>query len=451
MNHTSYIPNLFFPIGGGNEIGASSYFLQLKGTKLLLDSGIRLGSDNSFPRFSSLTEQQLLDGLWDLDAILISHGHLDHVGALPAVVGEASTVPIYTTSPTKDIMEVQLEPRKADATFVDVQAVNEFNEKRVQQVIGNICLIDWYESFHIGNCRITFFPAGHILGASMIYIESDSGNVLFSGDFTDFDQMTVHGYRLPDNLKVDLLIAESTYGYQKGSHTNDIAAEREVFVSKITECLEKDGSVLIPAFAIGRSQEVALILQNLISEGKLQPFPIYIDGLAQHFCGIYERHGVKVFSSYAKKARRDLARQLDNFNGVIIASSGMLLDNSASAKYAEKLLPHPRNRIFFSGYLDEETPGGKLNSLKKKRGKTFRLNGKDVPVAATVDTYRLSAHVDSAGILDLIGKIMPKNVIFVHGVPPRYKTETNVFQETCRKFPRKINVYQASNGIETYF
>ena len=130
MNYTKYIPNIFFPIGGGNEIGASSYFLQLDGTKFLLDSGIRLGSNNSFPYFSSLYEKHLLDGLWDLDAILVSHGHLDHVGALPAVIEQAPKVPIYTTSPTKDIMEVQLEPRKADATFVDVQAVNEFNEKR---------------------------------------------------------------------------------------------------------------------------------------------------------------------------------------------------------------------------------------------------------------------------------------------------------------------------------
>ena len=450
MNYMKYIPNFFFSIGGGNEIGASSYFLQLDGTKFLLDSGIRLGSNDGFPRFSSLYEKNLLEGLWDLDAILISHGHLDHVGALPTVIEQAPKVPIYTTSPTKDIMEVQLEPRKADATFVDVQAVNEFNEKRVKQVIKNIRSITWDEPIQFGNCQITFFPAGHILGASMIYIESDSGNVLFSGDFTDFDQMTVHGYRLPDDLEVDLLIAESTYGYQNILHTSDIAAEREIFASKIAQCLEENGSILIPAFAIGRSQEVALILQSLMSEGKLQPFTIYIDGLAQYFCEIYERHGVKVFGSDIKKAPRHLVHQLDSFNGVIIASSGMLLDNSASAKYAEGLLPNRQNRIFFSGYLDEESPGGKLNLLNESKGKTFWLNGKNVSVNARVDGYRLSAHVDSEGILGLIEKVMPKNVIFVHG-EPRYRTETNVFQETCRKFPREINVYQASNGIQIYF
>ena len=450
MNYTKYIPNLFFPIGGGNEIGASSYFLQLDGTKFLLDSGIRLGSNNSFPHFSSLYEKNLLEGFWDLDAILVSHGHLDHVGALPEVIEQASEVPIYTTSPTKDIMEVQLEPRKADATFIDVQAVNEFNKKRVQKVIENIRSIIWNEPIQLRNCQITFFPAGHILGASMIYIESDSGNVLFTGDFTDFDQMTVDGYRLPDDLEIDLLIAESTYGYQNILHTSNIAVEREIFASKVAQCLEEDGSILIPAFAIGRSQEVALVLRSLISEGKLQPFTIYVDGLAQYFCEIYERHGVNVFGSYIKKAPRNLGHQLDSFSGVIIASSGMLLDNSASAKYAEKLLPNCQNRLFFSGYLDEESPGRKLNLLNKNESKTFWLNGKNVPVNAIVDTYQLSAHVDSEGIIALIEKVMPKNVIFVHGVP-QFRTETNVFQETCRRFPRRINVRQASNGTPIYF
>ena len=294
--------NLFFPIGGGDEIGASSYFIQLDETKLLLDSGIRLGSVNNHPRFTALFEQELLDGLWNLDAILISHGHLDHVGALPTVVKDASEVPIYSTLPTKDIMEVQLKPRRADEAFVDVQAVNKFNQERVQRVIENVVPTEWNEPIQLKNCQITFFRAGHILGAAMVYIESDSGNVLFTGDFTSFDQLTVHGFQLPVDLKVDLLIAESTYGYQEVEGTGEIIAERETFAQKIEHCLSDNGSVLIPAFAIGRSQEVALILNSLICDGKLEPFTIYIDGLAQYFCEIYETHNVKVFGPNIQKA-----------------------------------------------------------------------------------------------------------------------------------------------------
>ena len=450
MEYTRGNSNLFFPIGGGNEIGASSYFVQLNGTKFLLDSGIRLSGRENSPRFTALLEQEILDGLWDLDAILISHGHLDHIGGLPTVIQDAPEVPIYATRPTKDIMEVQLKPSRVDEAFIDVQVVNEFNEERVQRVIENIAPTEWNEPIQLRNCQVTFFRAGHILGASMIYIESDAGNVLFTGDFTPFDQMTVPGYKLPHDLEVDLLIVESTYGYQEVRHTNDVTVEGETFALKIAKCLEENGKVLIPAFAIGRSQEVALILQNFIHEGKLEPFTIYIDGLAQYFCEIYESHNVKIFGSNIHKASKYLERDLSFFNGVIIASSGMLLDNSASAKYAEKLLPDPQNTLFFSGYLDEESPGGKLSLLHKSRGKSFWLNGKNVLVNATVDTYRLSAHTDNNGILALIEKVHPKGVIFVHGVP-QYGTKNSVLRKTSQRVQVPSGVYHANNGIPIYF
>lgn len=454
MKYMRQSSNFFFPIGGGNEIGASSYFLQLDGTRFLLDSGIRLGKNDSFPRFTALVEQELLDGLWDLDAILISHGHLDHVGSLPTVVQDAPEVPIYATLPTKDIIEAQLKPRRTDKASVDVQIVNEFNQERVQRVVENVVPTEWNEPIQLKNCQITFFRAGHILGAAMIYIESDSGNVLFTGDFTHFDQLTVPGYTLPDNLEVDLLIAESTYGYQETKHISDVTAERETFALKIARCLEENGSILIPAFAIGRSQEVALILQSLICEGKLDPITIYVAGLSQYFCEIYENHRVKVCGPNTQKAPRDLIRDFGAFNGafngIIIASSGMLLDNSASAKYAEKLLPDPRNTLFFSGYLDEESPGGKLSLLRKSKGKSFRLNGKNIPVNATVDTYRLSAHTDYEGILDLIERVHPKGIVFVHGIP-QYGTKISVLREVPRRFQSKINVYHAKNGSSIYF
>lgn len=447
--------NLFFPIGGGNEIGASCYFIQLNGAKLLLDSGIRLHSDSTYPRFDSLYAENLLDGLWELDGILLSHGHLDHVGSLPTVVAEAPEVPIYATLPTRDILELQLnQPLQSvvlgDAELVDFREVQQFNAVRVQRAIDRVIPIRWHHRIVSQACQITFFPAGHILGASMVYIESEVGNILFTGDFTSFDQMTVPKYDIPDNLEVDLLITESTYGYQEGAYTGDVGEERENFAQKIDLCLDEGGTVLIPAFAIGRSQELALILRNLIHSGRLKPFTIYIDGLAQVACDIYEDNGVRVFGHELEKAPRGFRDALDAFNGVIIASSGMLLDNSASARYAEKLLPDPRNAVFFSGYLDEESPGRRLERLHKSKGQRFQLNERKVPVHANVDTYRLSAHTDSEGILSLIERVAPKKVIFVHGYP-QYRTGVNVYTETYRRFQSRIEVYQANNGTSIYF
>lgn len=455
--------NLFFPIGGGNEIGASCYFIELNGAKLLLDSGIRLHSDSTFPRFDSLYAQNHLDGLWELEGILLSHGHLDHVGSLPNVVAEAPDVPIYATQATHDIMEMQLGQAIGgdsgpDATFQDFREVQQFNANRVEHALESVRFVEWNEPFLLeyeGKVRyppvqVTFYPAGHILGASMIYVQSDAGNILFSGDFTPFDQLTVPKYQIPNNLEVDLLIAESTYGYQEGTFAGSVAEEREIFAQKIERCLNNKGSVLIPAFAIGRSQELALILQNLIHSGRLIPFTIYIDGLAQTACEIYQNNGVRVFGYQVGKAPRSLIENLDSFNGVLIASSGMLLDKSASARYAEKLLPDARNAIFFSGYLDEESPGRRLERLHQSRGQRFRLNDRSVPVRADVDTYRLSAHTDSEGILSLIEKVYPKKVVFVHGYPQQ-RTVVNVYSETFRRFGRDIEVYQATNGTPIYF
>ena len=447
--------NIFFPIGGGNEIGASCYFVQLNGAKLLLDSGIRLHTDSIYPRFHSLYVENLLDGLWELDGILLSHGHIDHVGSLPSVVEDAQDVPIYTTLPTREIVELQLNQSLTSTTFsreelVDFPRVKEFNALRVQRAIENITPVKWHHPITCKTCQISFFPAGHILGASMIYIESDAGNILFTGDFTSFDQLTIPKYQLPDNLDVDLLITESTYGYQESLYVGDVNEEREHFAEKIDQCLDDGGTVLIPAFAVGRTQEVALILRDLIRSGRLRSFTIYVDGLAQIACDIYQDNGIQIFGPEFEKAPEGFIDTLDNSNSVIIASSGMLLDNSVSARYAEKLLPDQRNAIFFSGYLDEESPGRRLERLRASKGQHFQINKRTVPIHANVDTYRLSAHTDSEGILSLIERITPKKVIFVHGFP-QYKTAVNVQRETYRQFRNQIDVHQANNETPIYF
>ncbi len=446
--------NLFFPVGGGNEIGASCYFVQLDGAKLLLDSGIRLHTNSIYPSFHSLYGN-FLDGLWELDGILLSHGHIDHVGSLPAVVEEAQDVPIYATSPTREVVDLQLNQSLTSTTLnheelIDFPRVKEFNALRIERSIENITPVEWKRPITCETCQITFFPAGHILGASMVYIESDAGNILFTGDFTPFDQLTVPKYQLPDNLEVDLLITESTYGYQERLYLRDVDEEQEHFAQKIEQCLDRGGTVLIPAFAIGRSQEVALILQSMIRNGRLKPFTIYMGGLAQKASDIYQENGVPIFGHEIRKMPQGLMETLDDFNGVIIASSGMLLDNSVSAQWAENLLPDQRNAVFFSGYLDEESPGRRLERLHKQRGHRFPINEREVPVHANVDAYRLSAHTDSKGILSLIERVVPKKVIFVHGCP-QYKTAVNVYRETYLRFQNQIEVHQSNNETPFYF
>ena len=171
--------NKFLPLGGGNEIGASCYYLDLENIKLLIDAGIRLNSDSIFPRFNALYEQDIIDGLWELDAILISHGHLDHCGSIPYVHSEAKRVPIYTTKETKQIAALLLNDtsniknsKNSDTSF------QLYNKLLVDETIESIREINFGQKFNVSNLNITFYPAGHILGAAMIYIESENRRIL---------------------------------------------------------------------------------------------------------------------------------------------------------------------------------------------------------------------------------------------------------------------------------
>ena len=274
--------------------------------------------------------------------------------------------------------------------------------------------------------------------------------MLFTGDFTSFDQVTVPRYCIPDDLDVDLLITEATYGYQDSGYAQSQDVERENFALKIEKILNRNGIILIPAFAIGRSQEVILTFRELVSHGSLSPCPIYVDGLAKAACDLYEKNQIKVFDGNAQKAPASLIHRLDSFCGVIIASSGMLAEGSASAKYAEKILPNSRNAIFFSGYLDEESPGGNLRRLQQNAGTSFQVNHRTIPINAEVSSYRLSAHSDSEGILALIEKVSPRKVVFVHG-DPQYGTKINVYRETFRRFGACLEIHQSNNGIPIYF
>ena len=444
--------NLLFPVGGGDEIGASCYFIQVDGEKILLDSGIRLHSTTTFPRFEALYNHSLIDGFWDLSAIFISHGHIDHIGSLPKVAEESPRVPIYTTLPTKQIMALQYQSLFRDSNKAHKDSID-FNVKLLQnisieRVFNNVVPKKWGESIKLGNCRITFFPAGHILGASMTYIESESNNILWTGDFSSFDQLTVPRYQLPANLNVDVLITETTYGYQDRANVDSIEVEREKFAKKIENVIQKNGTVLIPAFAIGRSQELALTCQFLIDKGQLPPIRVYIGGLSDSASNVYEENQIKVFSDHIQSAPRDLLRHLSSFSGVIIASSGMLVDFSTSARYAQKVLTDPNNALFFSGYLDEESPGKRI--LRLQRNHTIRLNHEQVKVKAAVDRYQLSAHTDLSGILELIEYVQPKKAIFVHGYP-EYNQKTNIYREIVRKYGNELELHQSTNGVPIYF
>lgn len=435
--------NVFWSVGGGEEIGASSYYLQVNQHKILLDAGLRFRSDLVYPAYDALYERHFLDGLWELDAILISHAHLDHIGALPRVAQESGIVPIYATEATRIFMELMLPNTREESILCQ-----NYHRDLVHQAMKKTNTVKYFEPFWPQNksdLTITFYPAGHILGAAMIFIETQDCNILYTGDFTNFDQFTVMGMDLPDNLKVDVLIAETTYGYAQRELLASVEAERELLLRNITNIIKLGGRILIPAFAVGRAQELAILLIQAIQNGVIEPFPIYMDGLAAEATKIYQHYNINIFGKEVQPAPPAIYHNWDSFSGLVIVSHGML--NSILRKLHRT---NRQNSLFMGGYLDEENSDQLWMEQNNQYNEEMASMEKRIAIVAQTGNFKLSTHANHHGILRLITKYYPKKVILVHGVPVNGSV-VNIYQQILEQFGHDIEVHHAHNNNPIIF
>ncbi|MGG3469004.1 MBL fold metallo-hydrolase [Neobacillus pocheonensis] len=433
-------------LGGGEKIGGTSILISVRGHHLLIDAGMHLHEDTYHPDYSPMFEKGITFD--DVDALLISHAHMDHTGAVPYVHNLRPNLPIYATEATTHLMKLLLTDTVRIGQETDPTI---YNEQDVQSTIFSINPIDFYQPFHVpskeDNWKITYYPSGHILGAGAIHIEMKGISILFTGDYSIDEQKTVKGLDLPDNLKVEILITESTYGFLPTNASVARSRQEHLFLESLKRTMEKGGSMLIPAFAVGRAQEIVLILKDAYREEKYLPFNLFLDGRVTDVCQVYQRFaeqhryinpacyqsdeeeslffggGVQA-AQYIYSNRRGSHFTFDNFiddyimpgNNCVVASSGMLSDNSASARYAERLIEEERNAISFTGYMDEESPGQHLLQTSKM-GEEFsvKINGSEKEVHARIESFRLSAHASREQILQLILDLQPKKVFLMHG------------------------------------
>lgn len=421
---------LYF-LGGGSEIGASCTLVEIEGRRLLVDAGIRMGAaaGEHLPNFS------LIDDVGPPEEVLITHAHSDHTGGLPALVpGLPWDVPLRCTPPTLAITRTLLN---------DALKIMQFREERegdiplyppeaVELTLGRMKGVPYLTTVPIceGALKATWIPAGHILGAACIYIEGKRESLLVSGDLSVGDQRTIPGMVVP-RCRPDVAVLEATYGNRRHA---DRAQQETALVEKVAEVIEAGGKVLIPAFAVGRAQEVILILARAVRQGRMPPFPIWVDGMVRAVNQVYasfpenlapplrRRIGKGESPFYTdsicpvrKASERD--QVLDGPPCCIVASSGMLT-GGASAFYAGRLAGSAENLIAITGYQDEEAPGRALLNLAREAGdreRTLTLNGQRVTVACRVETYSLSAHADSGELAALARRLEPVSVCLVHG------------------------------------
>lgn len=445
--------NLHF-LGGADEVGASCTLLEVAGKRVLVDAGIRMGAKGS-----PLPDLERLQELGGPDLILVTHAHADHIGALPLVHLAYPTAPVVTTAPTKALMSILLGDalKIMDLRWEREEDIPLYPPHAVEGLLSRIQTVGIGEEIRLcgGALRATFTPSGHVLGACSIGLDSDEGLILFAGDYSVDPQRTVDSMTVP-KIRPDVVITESTYGNRLHA---DRSREEARLVETVKRITSEGGKVLVPAFALGRAQEVLLILLEAKRRGELGDLPVYADGLVRRICMAYPEHGEFLHP----KLRKLVASEGNPFFGegkatavtspkreeiamgppcVLVSSSGMLTGGPSSF-YASHLIRDPRSAILITGYQDEESPGRALLNLADDRakGKTGRLvvAGERLEVVCEVGRYGLSAHADSAQMASVVTKLLPRHVALVHG-------DEGARASLAQMMPASMGVHLPKNG-----
>ncbi len=396
------------PLGGGNEIGASAYLYIIGGKNILIDSGIRFNKQDPFPDFDLLKSIAP-----SLDAILITHAHVDHCGSFHIVSSLYPDTPVYVTHETAQLMPLMVEDA-IKVRYIKGNGTESHKEyELLDEALSRIERKDFFDRIIIGDLEVEILPAGHILGAASFLINyGDSESVYHTGDISFDPQSTVLPAVLPKG-KVSLLVSESTYFYSNRSFDRDEAIEE--FYSTVRKVIGRKGKLLIPVFALGRAQEIMDILTDGMSKGRIPPIVTYVDGLAREVSNIYGNLLRRDFFNYYVQpapvyeglsyveACRENLREAD----CIVSTSGMLMEGTPSFIYASLISRSSRNAIVFSGYMVEESFGYRL-LRDRKAFKSFRCELKK---------HHFSAHSDKNGIQNLIERVKAKKAVFVHGYP----------------------------------
>ncbi|MCX5759161.1 MAG: MBL fold metallo-hydrolase [Candidatus Hydrogenedentes bacterium] len=404
----SYRTLTFTPCGGGREIGANSYVVQLNGFHVLLDCGVHPKKEGlgSLPNFSVLTRAP--------DAAIISHGHVDHCGAVPELLKHFPGVP--TLAKERGITEYPL-----------------YQHEDVNYTIKRTCGVPLGDEFALddhGNVTVELLHAGHVLGSASILIRTPDHNVLYTGDICTSDQELMAGMAPLDNdLSIDTLIIESTYGANHLADKTSVEEQTERFAGSIRHVIERGGCVLVPCFALGRTQEMLNIIARLQETGDIPKVPVLASGLGRALYEVYNRYPdylhpnanlrpLNRFGRVGDVWDRGVVHNILSRPCIVVATSGMMIENTPSALLAEEMVRSHLHGIFFVGYLDPDTLGYKLLHEEPGAAFAFGLGRPKVKVVLEdIDWFHFSAHAPRQALRDVVERIRPKNVIYVHGDP----------------------------------
>jgi Cft2 family RNA processing exonuclease len=421
------------------EIGANSYYVEIGRHRLMLDCGMhpKNTGEDALPHLKAIADREI-------DAILISHAHQDHIGTLPVAMRRFPSARVFMTEATADIGNVLLH-NSVNVMTRQREEIGErsyplFTHRETDRASERWRWCPVRQRISIAGERapqcernaltFEFFDAGHVLGSTGILLRAQGQTVFYTGD-VNFDDQTIMEAAIFPEEKIDVLIMECT----RGDHAKPAGWTRAGEERRLAETLEdafaRGACVLIPVFALGKTQEILAMLYKFRRESRKVSgeFPIYIGGLSSKFTDIYDRRARMTRRQLPRlQLMRDVAPFILNdetvrdaplrAGRVYVLSSGMMIPKTLSNVFARRLIENPQHSIFFVGYANPESPAGLLRDAGSDGEVALDPDKPPQRIRCNIEQFQFSAHATRETLIGYAKKLSPRKIVLVHGDPP---------------------------------
>ncbi|MEX2451095.1 MAG: MBL fold metallo-hydrolase [Rhodospirillales bacterium] len=418
-------------LGAVGTVTGSKYLLEAAGKKILIDCGLFQGFKQL--RLRNWSPPPVDPG--SVDEVVLTHAHIDHSGYLPLFVRNGFRGKVYCTPPTRDLCKILLTDsghlQERDAEFANKHGFSKhrpalplYTAEDAEKSLKHFRPVDFERTFELTQAlSIRFLPAGHILGAACVLVNIDGVSVLFSGDLGRSGSPTMHE---PATVKqADYLIVESTYGDRR----HDPADPEDKLAEIIVRTAERGGTILIPAFAVGRTQELLYHLHRLKAQNRIPDIPVFLDSpmainATDVFCRHVDAHKLSSgecreafgVARYVQSVEESKAVDRDTMPKIIVSASGMATGGRV-LHHLKHFATDGRNTVLFAGYQ----AGGTRGAAMTAGAQNVKIHGAYIPIKAEVDNLSmLSAHADCDEIMAWLGGFSapPRMTFITHGEPP---------------------------------
>jgi metallo-beta-lactamase family protein len=429
-------------LGAAGTVTGSKYLLEAGSDRILVDCGLYQGVKPL--RLRNWNPLPIEPG--SVNAVILSHAHIDHSGFLPALVRDGFAGPTYATPSTRELCQILLPDaghlQEEDARYANRKGFSKhhpalalYGEEDAENALSSLAAIPFDEWHEVGSFRFRFRPAGHILGAASVEIEHAGQRVLFSGDLGRSDDLLMNPPAPPGDP--DWVVIESTYGDRLHPTADPFTALATV----LTRTLDRGGVLLVPSFAVGRAQTLLYCFHEIFERGLAKRVPVYVDSpMATDVTEIFRRscdfhrlservcETVCDVARYTRSPEESKQLTARSDQAVVISASGMA-SGGRVLHHLKARGPDKRHTILFAGF---QAPGTRGDALVRG-AKSVKIHGRQVPIDAEVVQLDIfSAHADQKGLLGWLGECAkaPRRVFVTHGEPVPADTLRREIQDT---------------------